>query len=205
MLIAHLVPGHFAAAWSQGYWNPQWTHRQRLGLWIAAYGSTVAPDLDVIYNCVFRGFFGHTTLWTHSLFPYLGLVLAWWVTGGSDRWRYAHTMIGLVAVGGLSHLALDVVSHSTPLFYPLSMYMVGAPSTRVLEGKLLGYLTDPILLLEPALITLAAAHRMLHQREASRALKTMGVFSLVGVLAAISAAYLSLLPTLREMAGTEAF
>jgi hypothetical protein len=41
-------------------------------------GSTIAPDLDVIYNTLFRGFFNHSILWPHSLWPHLSLGLAWW-------------------------------------------------------------------------------------------------------------------------------
>jgi len=71
MLLAHLVPAYFACDRSEAHCNPEWSTNQRAVLWIAALGNTAAPDLDVMYNAVFRGFFGHTTLWTHSLFPCL--------------------------------------------------------------------------------------------------------------------------------------
>jgi hypothetical protein len=86
MLLAHLVPGYFAAVRSQATWYPQWSQNQRLALWVAALGSTVAPDLDVIYNFVFRGVFGHTILWTHSIFPYLGLAFVWWLLRRNGQW-----------------------------------------------------------------------------------------------------------------------
>ncbi len=35
-----------------------------------ALGATVAPDLDVIDNVLFRGVFRPTTLWTHSVLAY---------------------------------------------------------------------------------------------------------------------------------------
>ncbi len=158
MLIAHLVPGYFLGAKVAGYQSVNWSRWHSFGLWAVALGSTVAPDSDVLYNAVFRGFFNHTWLWTHSLFPYLGIGLCWLLLRLSGRWPYLQTLIVLATFGGLSHVALDVVAHSTPIFYPLSTIMVGAPSSRVLAGGVVGYLTDPIFLWEPLLITLAAVH-----------------------------------------------
>ena len=48
MLDAHLVPGYFAGVQSQLTWPPTWERRQRILLWTAAFGSTIAPDADVI-------------------------------------------------------------------------------------------------------------------------------------------------------------
>jgi len=158
VLIAHLVPGYFAAVKSGSGQSPGWSRWQRFGIWAVALGSTVAPDSDVLYNAIFRGFFNHTWLWTHSLFPYLGMGVGWLLLRLSGRWLYLQTLVGLAALGGLSHLALDVVAHSTPIFYPFSSVMVGAPSARVLAGGVTGYLTDPIFLCEPLLLTLAALH-----------------------------------------------
>lgn len=202
MLVAHLVPGYFAAVWSRPYWNLQWSRNQRVGLWIAAFGSTVAPDMDVVYNMVFRGFFGHATLWTHSIFVHLGIVLGWLLLCCIGRLPYLQMLVGLVVIGGLSHLFLDVISHSTPLFYPFSLRMIGAPSTRVLEGKLWGYLTDPIFLLEPLLLGLAAAHWTLTNRKATPRIKRIALVGLVSGIALISGAFLLLLPALQRIAGT---
>ena len=159
LLAAHLVPGYFAAVASQSQWQPVWNKKQLEHTLVAALASTVIPDSDVIYNWLFRGFFHHSTLWTHSLFVHLGIGLCWWSLRRIRRWPYLQMLMGLVALSGLSHLVLDVVSHSTPLFYPLSLYMVGAPSTRVLEGGVLGYMTDPIFLSEP--LFLAVVYRTL--------------------------------------------
>ncbi|MDX1995802.1 MAG: metal-dependent hydrolase, partial [bacterium] len=131
MLIAHLVPGYFAAIQTQPHWQPEWGKTRHALLWGAAFASTFVPDLDVIYNVLFRGFFNHSTLWTHSLFPHLGLAVLWWVLYRFRRFAYLRMLVGLAALGGLSHLLLDVISHGTPLFYPLSLVMVGAPSERV--------------------------------------------------------------------------
>jgi len=75
MLIAHLVPGYFAADHSQKTWPAEWSNNQRRWLWTAALVSTFAPDMDVIYNALFRGFINHSWLWTHSLFLHLGVGL----------------------------------------------------------------------------------------------------------------------------------
>lgn len=88
----------------------------------------------------------------------MGLVLIWWLMRRSGNRPYLQTMIGLIAIGALSHLLLDVVAHSTPLLYPFSMIMVGAPSEHVLNGRVWGYFTDPIFLLEPLLIAFAVGH-----------------------------------------------
>jgi membrane-bound metal-dependent hydrolase YbcI (DUF457 family) len=164
MLIAHLVPGYFAAVQLQPRWQPEWNERQRLVLWAVALGSTVAPDVDVIYNALFRSFINHSTLWTHSLFPHLGLLLCWWLLRWTGRWPYLQMLVGLTAVGGLSHLLLDMITHATPLFYPLSLTMIGNPSERIRNGGIHEYLTDPIFLLEPLLLTLAAGHWLLRRQ-----------------------------------------
>jgi hypothetical protein len=160
MLLAHLVPGYFASVKTQPYWKPEWSRRQRALLWSVSLFSTFAPDLDVMYNALFRGFFNHSLLWTHSLFPYLALALCWWMLYRAKRWPYVSMLVGLSALGGMSHLALDIIAHGTPLFYPLSMSIVGAPSAHVVQGGLRGYLTDPIFLFEPLLIALAALYRI---------------------------------------------
>jgi len=161
MLVAHIVPGYFAAAKSQSHWKPEWSRGQRALLWATALASTVVPDLDVVYNALFRGFFNHNVLWTHSLFVYLGIGLLWWVLRYVERCSYLSTLMGLVAVGGLSHLALDIIAHGTPLLYPVSMVMIGIAPARVVEGGVWAYLTDPIFLLEPSAMTLAFVHWIL--------------------------------------------
>ena len=123
MLGAHFVPGYFAAIKSRQDWKPQWNRSQRVVLWAVALGSTVAPDLDVIYNALFRGFFNHSTLWTHSLIPYLSIGIFWWLLGYSGKWRFLRTLMGLMAIGGLSHMLLNVIAHGTPLLF-------GSPSQR---------------------------------------------------------------------------
>ena len=118
-------------------------------LWTVALGSTVVPDLDVIYNVLFRGFFNHSILWPHSLWPHLGLGLAWWALRRVGRWQYLQSLLGLAAAGGLSHLALDVFVHGTPLLYPFSMEMFDVVATRVVQGDVWVYLRAPIFLAEP--------------------------------------------------------
>lgn len=198
MLAAHLVPGYFAAMWSQAEWNPQWTRKQRIALWAAALASTAAPDLDVVYNTVFRGFIGHTIVWTHGIFPYLGLALVSWLIGQSGRGLYVRTFIGLVALGGLSHVLLDAIAHGTTVFYPLSSQMFGSSSVRELEKGLWPYLTDPIFLLEPLLITLALAHWIAYRLQAARESKKVALVALVLAWIGFSATYLLLLPRLQH-------
>ena len=163
MLAAHLVPGYFAAAKSQSSWKPDWNKTQRVMLWATTLGSTVVPDLDVVYNALFRGFFNHSTLWTHSIFVYLGFGLVWLILHITKRWAYIETLTGLVAVGGLSHLVLDIIAHGTPMLYPVSMMIFGIAPQRVIEGGVWAYLTDPIFLLEPLLFSIAIIHWTHHQ------------------------------------------
>ena len=198
MLAAHLAPGYFAAVKSQSQWKPEWNREQRAVLWIVALGSTIAPDLDVVYNALFRGFFNHSTLWTHSIFVYLVICLGWWLLGRSKRWPYFHTLAGLVVAGGLSHLFLDVVSHGTPLFYPLSLHMVGAPPLRVLQGGFWGYITHPIFLAEPVLLALPVAHWIIRRGLSPRATK-LALLGLVSGVIVFSAIFLSLLPVLQSI------
>ncbi len=199
MLAAHLVPGYFLAAASQPRWDPTWPRAQRRLLWAAALAGSVLADADACYNVLVRGFVSHSTLWTHSLFVYLALGLAWWLLWRVGRWPYLTALFGLALAGGLSHLLLDVISHSTPLFYPLSWRMIGAPPRRVLEGGAWAYVTDPLFLLEPLLAALAAGHWAC-SHVASPRLRRLVVAGLAGALAVFTAFFLAFLPALQRIA-----
>lgn len=199
MLVAHLVPGYLAATTMQARWPRTWTRRRRVILWLIALGSTVAPDVDVVYNAVFRGFLNHSTLWTHSAFAWAGLTLTWLMLRIGGRLPYARTAIGLAVLGWLSHLLLDAISHGTPLFYPLSLYMFGAPSPRVLEGGFWAYISDPIFLSEPLLIGAAAAHWISHTVAGPGRKRLALLFLGLGMLI-LSVSFLYLLPTLQQIA-----
>ncbi len=199
MLIAHLVPGFLGASKSRTGWRPQWTRRERTLLWAGALVSTFAPDMDVIYNALFRGFISHSTLWTHSLFVHLAVGSIWLILKRTGRYSYLQTLAGLVALGGLSHLALDVLSHGTPLLYPLSMAVIGFPSQRIAHGGFWTYITDPIFLAEPMLLALAFGYWVLHLRAGPR-LKKMLLVGTVGGLVLFVGAFISALPMLQAFA-----
>ncbi len=195
MLVAHLVPGYFAAAKSQSGWAPNWTRPQQAVLWIAALVSTAMPDLDVVYNALFRGFVNHSTLWSHSLFVHVSIGLLWLILRSTKRFPYLQTLIGLIAVGGLSHLLLDMVAHNTPLFYPLSMMMVGIAPQRVISGGLWAYLTDLIFLFEPLLFGLAILHWT--YQNIKPPLKEILVAVTVGGVLIFTIAFVAALPALQ--------
>jgi hypothetical protein len=197
MLLAHLVPGYFAAATSRSRWQPEWTDGQQRLLWAVALGSTVVPDLDVVYNALVRGFFNHSTLWTHSVFVYLGLGLLWCVLHVSKRWPFLRVLIGLATVGGLSHLALDVIAHGTPLLYPVSMTVFGIAPARVVEGGVWAYLTDPIFLFEPLLLCIAIVHWLSGQQMVPRVQK-LGIVVTIGGLLLFVGTFVALLPILQS-------
>jgi len=194
MLVAHIVPGYFAAAKSQSHWKPECGRGQRALLWATALASTVVPDLDVVYNALFRGFFNHSTLWTHSLFVYLGIGLLWWVLRHVERCSYLRTLMGLVAVGGL----LDIIAHGTPLLYPVSMMMIGIAPARVVEGGVWAYLTDPIFLLEPLTMTLAVVHWTLSRETTSR-FRRFAVTTAISILILFVVVFLLSLPDLQKV------
>jgi hypothetical protein len=127
---------------SKRAWQPDWTATQRRLLWSVAFASTALPDTDVIYNAAFRGFVNHSLLWTHSIFPPLGLLAVWFWLRCRQRNEFVRAFVGLAALGWLSHLALDIAVHGTLLFYPFTTVMVGYPPVRVLQGGLWYYLTD---------------------------------------------------------------
>lgn len=198
MLAAHLVPGYFAAAKSQSGRKPEWNRTRRVMLWAVALGSTVAPDLDVVYNALFRGFFNHSTLWTHSIFVYLGFGIAWLILHISKRWTYTKTLTGLVAIGGLSHLVLDIIAHGTPILHPVSMMIFGIAPQRVIEGGVWAYLTDPIFLLEPLLFSIAIIHWARHQDMTTPYLKKVIFAATVSGLLMFTIAFVLSLPTLQR-------
>ncbi len=200
MLLAHLAPGYFAAAHARPGWEPDWGRAKRSLLWTVALGSTIAPDLDVIYSVLFRGVFHHTTLWTHSVFVYIPVGVIWWALARMGRHPYLRALIGLIAVGGASHLLLDVASHGTPLLYPFTLTMFGWPPARVLAGGLRAYVTDPIFLAEPALLALAAAHWVVASQPAPW-VRRLVLWGLGCGLGAFTAAFLVALPRLQQWAG----
>jgi hypothetical protein len=197
MLLAHLVPGYFAATQSQKTWQPEWTHQQRVVLWLAALVSTFVPDLDVIYNALFRGFFNHSTLWTHSIFPHLGVMLCWYMLRLSKRQAYLQTLVGLIAIGGVSHLVLDVISHGTPLLYPISMHSFGSEIVprRIIDGGVWAYITEPLFLLEPLFIALAIGHGLARQpiNQRVKRLLTIGLFTGLTIFVGLFLAFLPIL------------
>lgn len=197
MLAAHLAPGYFIAQRSRQTWPAEWTARQRLGLWAVAFGSTVVPDLDVVYNLLVRGFFNHTTLWTHSLVPHLVILGIWAILKVVGYWTYCRTLLGIAAAGGLSHLFLDVICHGTPLFYPFSMLTVGGGPARVIEGGVLAYLTDPIFLFEPFALSVMIIHWLL-QRPMPERFKRRAIIAVALGLILFVAGFIIWLPDLQS-------
>jgi membrane-bound metal-dependent hydrolase YbcI (DUF457 family) len=197
VLAAHVVPGYFAAAHAEGDRPPSWGPRRRALLWAVAVGSTVAPDLDVVYHVLFRGFFNHSVLWTHSVFVYLILGAMGLGLRLGRRAPYLRAVLGLAAAGGLSHVLLDVVAHGTPLLYPLSMAAFGGPSRWVVEGGVMAYLTDPLFLLEPLLLCAAAVHALRRVAPPTRARRFL-VALMWGAVGAFSLAFLVGLSVLRD-------
>lgn len=199
MLLAHIVPGYFAGYYSKPYWQSNWNKQQYNALWLTAIGSTIAPDADVIYNIIGRGFANHSLLWTHSIFVHGGIGLAWYGLYRIKRWPFVQMLVGLIALGGLSHLLLDVISHGTPLFYPFSLLVFGWPPQRVVEGGLWAYLTDPIFLFEPFLLGTAVIHWVWHN-VALKQVRALSITVIIGFLMLFIAGYLYSLPSLQNMA-----
>jgi hypothetical protein len=199
MLVAHVVPGYFAVVQTKSRWQSDWAIQRRALLWVVALSSTVTPDLDVVYNALFHGTFNHSTLWTHSLFVHGGVLALWWVLKRIGLWPYLQMLVWLAAIGGLSHVLLDMIAHSTPMLYPFSMTMFGVPPTRVVVGGIWAYLTDPILLLEPFLLALAAAHWFCTQLS-HQSMRRVGLVMLTAGFGVFTIAFLRSLPVLQQIA-----
>lgn len=197
MLLAHIVPGYFVAYYTKSYWQ-QNSNQQSCALWLMAIGSTIAPDSDVIYNIIGRGFSNHSLLWTHSLFVHAGIGLMWYWLYRIKRWPFLQMLIGRMALGGLSHLLLDVISHGTPLLYPVSLIVFGWPPQCVVEGGLWAYLTDPIFLFEPLLLGLAVTHWGWHNITLKQT-RVLSLIVIIGFLVLFIGCYLDFLPSLQHM------
>jgi len=200
MLFAHVVPAYFAATVSQRRWPAEWTRAQRLVIWGAAFGSVAAPDVDIVTNVLAGRYINHSynLLWTHSLFTHLGVALLWFVLWRLGRRPYLRTLIGLVAIGGLSHLLLDAIAHGTPLFNPFTLALVGFPPARIVAGGFWAYVTDPLFLLEPYLLALAGVHWLAHNCPAPR-LRRLALLAVAGVLESWTIAFVWMLPGLQQM------
>jgi hypothetical protein len=77
------------------------------------------------------------------------------------------------------------------------MFMFGAPSEHVLNGGVWGYLTHPIFLLEPLLVSLAVGHWIIQRSEAAVRFKQITLCGLASASIIFSAAFIFLLPTLQ--------
>ena len=157
MLIGHLAPFGPIAAAVERRWDPEWPRWTRKLPWAAALAGCVFPDFDVIANTLFNGVLHHLYHLPHSIFPYLavlifGILLIRW-----HRARLVGWTVLAFALGTLSHLLLDVVSHGTVLFYPLWNGLVGWTFARLDERVLVSYLHSPNFWLEPFVILIAAS------------------------------------------------
>ncbi len=197
MLFAHIVPGYFAGAIGISRRQSEWTPTQRITLWAAALGGSVAPDFGAVYNIVFHGTYDHCTLWTHSIFVYLGIGLLWFALHESRQARFLEVMVGLVAIGGLSHLVLDIVAHGTRIFYPISMATVGIPCEYLARGSGWAYVTSPLFLLEPILLTLAFIH-WVHGLNLTAETRRIILSVVMGGLLLFSVAFVLLAPFLQD-------
>ena len=200
MLVAHLSPGYFAARYSQKYWHPAWNRGQRVALWGIAIGSTVYPDFDVIHNILFYGVPNHyyATLWTHSIFPSLTATLLTILLHITNRGSYLKTALSLFAIGTFSHLVLDVIAHNTPLFYPLTLQMIGNAPQRIVDGGLRAYITDPLLILEFVLLAAMVLDIITHLPYSSNSRRRLAI-SVISLTIVVAVLFVALLPTLRTM------
>lgn len=198
MLVAHVVPGYCIAAHTVQGNQRRWSPAQQALVWLVGLGAAIAPDADIIYNALLHGFIKHSILWPHSVFPYLGLLGIWLVGRAKRADSYLLALLGVFIAGNLSHLLLDAISHGTPLLYPLTLHMFGAPSTRILYGGARAYLTDPLFLLEPALLSAAAVHWLAHHVDDRRLLR-LAQGLVVALWLVFCSAFLAFLPALRQL------
>jgi len=103
----------------------------------------------------------------------------------------------LIAVGGFSHLLLDVIAHGTPLLYPVSMVVFSVAPNRVVQGGVWAYLTDPVFLFEPLLFGAAFIH-WVHQRSLSPIRKRQISWVIVSGLVLFSVGFALALPGLQK-------
>jgi len=92
-----------------------------------------------------------------------------------------------------------MVAHSTPLLYPFSLMMFGIPPARIVEGGVWAYMTDPLFLLEPLFLTLAAAYWTLSRKPTPR-VRTLTLIVLTSGLVSFTVMFLLLLPMLQTAA-----
>jgi hypothetical protein len=156
MLVGHLAPvGPIAAAVARR-WDSKWSPWTRTLPWVGAAAGCVFPDLDVISNVLLNGRLLHLYYLPHSVLPYLPLLFLGWLLVRSRRARPAGWTVVAFSLGVLSHLALDVVSHGTVLFYPLWNGLVGWTFPWTGGHVLQAYFQSPNFWLEPGVLLAAA-------------------------------------------------
>ena len=163
MLVGHLAPIGPIAAATVRRWDPKWPYWTRLLPWVGAATGCVFPDLDIISNVLLHGLWLHLYYLSHSMLPYLPLLLLGLMLLRFSCTRAAGLTVMAFLAGVMSHLLLDAVSHGTVLFYPLWNGMVGWTFPRTGSHVLRSYLQSPNFWLEPGVL-LAAAIGWLRRR-----------------------------------------
>ncbi len=116
MFLAHGPLGY-----SIGYLLSKRFQFPRWQLWLAAAGG-VFPDVDLFYYYLVDSSVSHHQYLTHSLLPYLLVILlAWWIK--PLRWP-----VTLFALGSISHVLVDMLTGFVAIWNPLSDHMVGVPT-----------------------------------------------------------------------------
>lgn len=129
MIIAHGPLGYLLAYSTRRWWQDKLTAQQRNVVYLVAFIGGIFPDADLFYYYLVDSTVSHRQLLPHSAVPYVLLILLGIVfLFVLPKLRFYAWLILAFSVGGLSHLAADMLVGMAAVFNPLSLEMYGLVS-----------------------------------------------------------------------------
>lgn len=184
MLIAHGPLSYLIAYSTRRYWQAaSRTRRHRTVLYAVAAVAGMFPDIDLLYYYFIDATQSHRQLLTHSLLPYVILLLVGLICYYFGRKPFWSIVIVYAGIGGLSHLLTDSIIGFTILLSPFFDLPVGLPSWNWWQQSL--FMRQPlIILLGLELLIIVGAGATLVKAKAAyySCAGILGVIGLVGLV-----------------------
>lgn len=129
MLLAHGPLGYLIAHSTKRYWGAtQRSKKQRTILYVTAFVAGILPDIDLLYFYFVDAMQSHRQLPTHSLLPYLTILIIGVTCYYLFRKPFWSIVLIFSGVGAISHLMADSIIGFTILLSPFSDQLFGLPN-----------------------------------------------------------------------------
>lgn len=138
MIIAHGPLGYLLTRGAKRWWGKyHFSQQQTIALYLAGTIGGMFPDVDLFYFYFVDATVAHRQLLTHSLWPYLAIIIAGTILLRVRRpfWGWLLLLFG---IGTISHLLADMYTGLTAALAPLSDAMLGLLALPGVGGSWFG-------------------------------------------------------------------